>query len=63
MSMDVMEAPAAALAAAVRPKLITLAIPFHNERENLEELLSELISVIAGLRRIRYVVYDTYCSV
>jgi glycosyltransferase involved in cell wall biosynthesis len=49
MSVDALEAPAVALAAAVRPKLITLAIPFHNEGENLEELLSELISVIAGL--------------
>jgi glycosyltransferase involved in cell wall biosynthesis len=44
-----MEAPAAALSAAVRPKLITLAIPFHNEGENLEQLLPELVSVIRGL--------------
>src|SRR5215469_3167188 len=44
-----MEAPAAALSAAVRPKLITLAIPFHNEEQNLEELLPELISVTRSL--------------
>lgn len=47
--MDAREVPAAVLSAAVRPKLITVAIPFHNEGENLEELVPELISVIGGL--------------
>src|SRR5262245_25381666 len=47
--IDAIEAPAIDSSACAKLKLITVAIPFHNEEPTLEELLPELISVIRGL--------------